>query len=156
MPTPSQEALGVALRAAYELIVTSPPPKGLIDALTRATLAIIPAGADPSQNPQNISLAILCQREGLPIPPADSVGDPATLVLRGYRRPCEASPYWIITNTGGRRYRLLAGIKRPLERYRGTTWEEVPKHQEPAVALKLREALDLARTPGQAEQLTLI
>jgi hypothetical protein len=154
MPTPSLETLGAALGAAYTQASATPPPEGLIDALARAALAAF--HPDPRENPQNITLAILCQRESLPVPPADQVGDPANLVLRGYRRPTGASPYWVLTNTGGRRYRLLAGVQRPLERYRGTSWEEVPEHQEPAVALKLREALALAGAPEQAEQLALI
>lgn len=148
MAPPQRSLLRTALADAYAVVTGHTAPAALIDALTDAALAALLAGADPRQNPNNVTLAELCRREHLPLPPADQVGDPEALVMRGYQLPTALTPHWTITNTGGRRYRFHADSPEPTERYRGTAWEDVPPHQEPAIVVKLRQALMLAATSG--------
>jgi hypothetical protein len=148
MPTMSRKALEAALGAAYDQLAEAhgqaPTREALIATLTDAVSALT-AAPDPTLNPLNMTLADLCRRERLPIPSADATGDPEMLVLRGYKMPTLHTPLCVLTNTGGRRFRFRPHSDEPMERYRGTSWEIVPTHQEPAVVKKLREAFALTR-----------
>lgn len=160
MPLPSRTDLEAALAAAYDALAAehgaNPPREAIIATLAEAALSLAAPAVPPQQNPQNITLAELCARANLPIPPADTPEQDAhQLVLRAFKRPTGGSPYWTLTNTGGRKYRFVPAFAEAIERYRGTNWEPVPEHQVPVVVLQLRAAILLAarnKTPDAADQ----
>lgn len=157
MPPPAREALEAALCAVYAAFQAAHrdatiPAEALIPALADAALAVVAPQADPKANPQNLTLADVCQREGLPLPPSTGPeDDPHELVLRSYRTPDEKSPHWTLTNTGGRKYRFLPRADARIDRYRGTNWEVVPAHHIPAVVAAFRAAVAASNPPTYQE-----
>lgn len=161
----SRAQLQAALLAAYDAAQANNggaamQREALVAALTDAAFTLIDASTRrPQENPQNITLADLCRRENLPIPPANA-GDPTSaahvIVLRGYKTPHEADGYWTCTNTGGRKYRFRPEPDSLTERYRGTAWEIVPLHHIPILVVKLREAIALGHTTHEREPLAKV
>lgn len=157
MPPPARKALEAALCAVYTAFQTAHgetaiPPDILIPALADAALAVVSPPADPKTNSQNLTLADVCQREGLPLPPSTGTeDDPHELVLRSYRTPDARSAHWTVTNTGGRKYRFLPRADARIDRFRGTNWEAVPAHQTPTVVAALRAAVAAAHPPTYQE-----
>jgi hypothetical protein len=100
--------LEAALAAAFDALAAMhgphPPRRAIIVALTDAALRLEAPAVTPPENPRNLTLAEVCVRAGLPIPLANMPEQPAgRLVLRAFKRPTGSSPYWTLTNTGGRR-----------------------------------------------------